>query len=79
MEVGAGLGRADIVFYNEVGVIVEVKRFSHDKKEGCRDQERKLLSIGTKEASLPCDTRHYRSMMPEQVNWPRFFEAVLWS
>ncbi len=66
MEVGAGLGRAYILFNNEVGVVVEVKCFSHDKKEGYRDQERKLLSSGTKEALLQCDTRHYRST-PEHV------------
>ncbi len=68
MEVGTGLGRADIVFYNEVGFVAEVKRFSHNKKEGYRDQERKLLSSGTKEALLQCDTRHYLSTMPEHVN-----------
>jgi len=68
MEVGAGLGQAGIVFYNEVGVIVEVKCFSHDKKEGYHNQERKQLSSGTKEALLQCDTRHYRLMMPKHVN-----------
>jgi len=68
MEVGAGLGRADIVFYKEEGVVVEVKRFSHDKKEGYRDQERIQLSGGTKEALSQCDTRHYRLTMPEHVN-----------
>jgi len=78
MEVGAGLGQADIVFYNEVGVIVEVKRFSQDKKEGYRDQERKLLSIGTKEALLQCDTHHYRSMMPEQVNTIYEYGLAFW-
>jgi hypothetical protein len=66
MEIGAGLGY--IVFYNEVGVVVEMKRFSHGKKEGYRDQEHKQLSNGTKEALLQCDTRHHRSMMPERVN-----------
>lgn len=45
-----------------------VKCFSHDKKEGYRDQERKQLSSGTKEALLQCDTCHYCLTMPEHVN-----------
>jgi len=59
MEVSAGLDRVDIVFHNDVGVVVEVKHIAHNKKEGYRDQERKLLSSGTKEALIQCDTHHY--------------------
>ncbi len=67
MEVDAGDGRTDMVFYRDEGVVLELKRFPRKKKKGYRDQERLQLSNGTKEALEECDTRYCRSIMPENV------------
>jgi hypothetical protein len=68
MEIVAGDGRSDMIFYqNESGIIIEVKRLPHTKKEGYRDVGRVLLSHEPKKALQQCDTRHYRAIMPEGV------------
>lgn len=67
MEAGAGAGRADVVFYGNVGVVVEFKRFEYPKKEGYRDTELLKLSDGTRQALEQCDMRHYCSVMPKHI------------
>ncbi|KAF8623116.1 hypothetical protein AX17_007550 [Amanita inopinata Kibby_2008] len=69
MEIGAGNGRADIIFYQKQrGVIIKLKRLPHKQKEGYRAAiEGQHLSHETTAALRQCETRHYRAFMPEDV------------
>lgn len=67
MEQPAGIGQLDIMFYRDVGVVAELKREPQEEKKGYREVECKRLTKGTKQVLERCDTRHYRSIMPEHV------------
>ena len=67
MEQPAGIGRLDIMFYRDVGIIAKLRQEPQEEKKGYREVECKRLTKGTKRALEQCDTRHYRSIMPEHV------------
>jgi len=79
MEADAGVGRAGVVFYRNVGVVGGVKHIEHPKK-GYRDTERLKLSrciesVRYTALSFNFPQTHYNYLRI----WPCISGTVLWS